>query len=413
MKKTGTRESLSIQEARRIAVVSQQLNLKEQNSHHVRDIIRQMGYLQIDTISVVARTHEHTLWARNPDFQADMLYAAQRDDRSLFEYWAHAMSFIPIEHYRYFLPVMKRFHDHKNSWAKQRYEKYGHLVDGIYERVKAEGPMKSRDFTPQNTEKGKSWWDWRPEKIVLELLLWRGDLMVSERQGFQKVYDITERVLPDWVNTQYPSDEEIGCYVVAQALRAYGVATEKDIRGLYHEITADIVAIGLRAMLESAKINEVEIETLNGQVYYRLADADTLPQIDQQTVSILSPFDNLIIQRDRLAQLFDFKYTLECYVPANKRVYGYYVMPILYGNQFVGRLDPKADRKKKNFILRNIYFEDQFAVDENFQHAFAVRLKNMMQFNGCETITIEAMEKEKQPVMAALKSLDVDVQAIQ
>jgi uncharacterized protein len=416
MENTGTKESLSIQEARGMAVASQLLNLKEHKNHHqVSDIIRQMGYLQIDTISVVARTHEHTLWTRNPDFSADMLYAAQRDDRSIFEYWAHAMSFVPMEHYRYFLPVMKSFHQHENGWAKQRYEKYGHLVDEIYQRVKVEGPMKSRDFTAQNTEKGKSWWDWRPEKIVLELLLWRGDLMVSERQGFQKVYDISERVLPDWVNTQYPSDEEIGCYVVEQALKAYGVATEKDIRGLYHEITADIVQFGLKAMLESGRISQVEIELLDGQAYYRMADAGPLSLIDEQAVSILSPFDNLIIQRDRLAQLFDFKYTLECYVPAKKRVYGYYVMPILYGNQFVGRLDPKADRKKKDFILRNIYFEEQFSADEHFHQAFADRLKNMMRFNGCETITIEAIEreKEKQPLLAALKALDVNVQAIQ
>jgi uncharacterized protein YcaQ len=407
---------LSLEEARNHAVTAQRLNIKQnQQEIQVIDLIRQIGYLQIDTISVVARTHEHTLWARKPDFSAGLLYAAQRDDRSIFEYWAHAMSFIPIEHYRYFLPLMKAFHNHENSWAKQRYDKYGHMVDDIYQRVKTEGPMKSRDFTPENTEKGKSWWDWRPEKIVLELLLWRGDLMVSERQGFQKVYDITERVLPDWVNTQYPTNEEIGCYVVEQALLAYGIASEKDITGLYHDVTMETVKQGVKALLDMGKIGEIVIESRDGQSYYVLAKTLENHAIDHHAVSILSPFDNLIIQRDRLSQLFSFTYTLECYLPAAKRVYGYYVMPVLYGNQFVGRLDPKADRKRKNFILRNIYFEEAFAPDDIFYTSFAGRLKSMMIFNGCETISIEGMdrEKEKQSLLAALKLQEVEIQAIQ
>ena len=410
------KEKLSLQETRHRAVASQRLNMKLlQPQNRVNDLIRQLGYLQIDTISVVARTHEHTLWARKPDFSAEMLYACQRDERSIFEYWAHAMSFIPMEHYRYFLPLMKSFRNHESSWAKTRYEKYGHLVEGIYQRVKAEGPMKSRDFTPEKAENSKTWWDWRPEKIVLELLLWRGDLMVSERQGFQKVYDITERVLPDWVNTQYPTNEEIGCYVVEQALLAYGVATEKDIHGLYHEITMDVVKQGVQNLLDMHKIQEVEIESLDGQTYYVQDEERAIPPIDLQAVSILSPFDNLIIQRDRLQRLFNFTYTLECYLPAAKRIYGYYVMPILYGNEFVGRLDPKADRKKKIFILKNIYFEATFLPDEAFYAAFAARLKDMMLFNGCQSIAIEAMdqEKEKQPLMAALKGIDVELQAIQ
>ncbi|MBI9049900.1 MAG: YcaQ family DNA glycosylase [Anaerolineaceae bacterium] len=406
----------SIAEAKEMAVAAQGLNLQFiDQDRTVYEIIRQLGYLQIDTISVVARTHEHTLWTRNNAFFADLLYATQREERSIFEYWAHAMSYVPMKDYRYFLPVMKSFHNREGKWAKERYEKYGHLLDAVYQRVKEEGPMKSRDFTPQKTNTPKTWWDWRPEKIVLELLLWRGDLMVSERQGFQKVYDLTERVLPDWVNTQYPTDEEIGCYIVQQALTAYGIATEKDIRGLFHEITADLVRIGLQAQLEAGIVQSVKIETQPDQVYYVLTDNINDAVINQQAVSILSPFDNLIIQRERVQQLFDFTYTLECYVPAIKRVFGYYVMPILYGSNLIARLDPKADRKKKNFIIRSLFFEETFQPRDEFYHSFAPRLKGMMQFNGCERIVVEhvAREKEKQPLLAALKACGVEIQASQ
>jgi uncharacterized protein YcaQ len=409
---------LSLHEARNIAVASQRLNLEpgnNQSQSKVIDIIRQLGYLQIDTISVVARTHEHTLWVRTPDFSTELLYAAQRDDCSIFEYWAHAMSFIPIEHYRYFLPVMKLFHNHENSRAKPRYEKYGHLVDEIYQRVKTDGPMKSRDFAIEIPGQAKTWWDWRPEKIVLELLLWRGDLMVRERQGFQKVYDITERVLPDWVNTDYPVDEEIGCYVVEQALIAYGVASEKNIFGFYHEIAMHTIKQGLQLLLESGKIREVELETHNDQRYYVLSNALEFPVIDQKAVSILSPFDNLIIQRDRLAQLFEFNYSLECYLPAGKRVYGYYVMPILYGAKLVGRLDPKADRKTKILYLRAIYFEEGFHPDEIFFTHLAKKLAAMMDFNGCESLVLEKLQPQKYRtgLLSALSALHIEFQEIQ
>jgi uncharacterized protein YcaQ len=408
--------TLSLSEARQLAVSAQFLD--GQSQHAVADVIQQLGYLQIDTISVVARTQEHTLWTRLPDFQAAMLYAAQREERSIFEYWGHAMSYLPMQDYRYYLPTMQSFHSPNGNWAKSRYEKVGHLIEPVLQRVKEEGPLKSRDFEAPKSEVSRTWWDWHPEKIVLELLLWRGDLMVVERQGFQKIYDLAERVLPNWVDTSFPTDLEVGRYVVKRALRAYGLATEKEIRTFLHEVKNGTVQAGIQSFLEEGSIQVVEIDSLPGECYYMAVESlenTLIPSTAAREVHILSPFDNLIIQRARIAKLFDFQYSLECYLPAGKRAYGYYVMPILYGTQLIGRLDPKADRKTKTFLLRGIYFEESFQPDEIFFNRLVLRILEMMKFNGCVRVELGFIKPERfqVPMIAALEQLDVAVQAIQ
>ena len=391
--------TISLAEARRLAITAQCLGDPSLNfPTTVAEMIQQIGYLQIDTISVVARTHEHTLWTRLPDFRVEMLYAAQREEHSIFEYWGHAMSYLPMRDYRYYLPTMRSFYNPTGSWTKSRYEKHGHLLEPVLQRVKEEGPLKSRDFEPPKSVISKTWWDWHPEKIVLELLLSRGDLMVVERQGFQKVYDLAERVLPDWVDTTFPTDLEVGRYVVEHTLQAYGFATEKEIRAFLHEVKNDTVQVGLQSCLEEGSIQAVEIESLPGERYYITTDS-LKNALNSATIApdvhILSPFDNLIIQRARIARLFDFQYSLECYLPAAKRVYGYYVMPILYGTELIGRLDPKADRKTKTFHLRGIYFEERFQPEEAFFTRLAQRIKALMKFNGCERIELGFVKPEK------------------
>jgi uncharacterized protein len=411
-------ETLSLHDARRMAVSAQGLDRLPASQTSVAAVINRLGYLQIDTISVVARTHEHTLWARLPDFTPQELYAAQRDEHSIFEYWGHAMSYLPVQDYRYYLPTMRSFYDKEKGWAKNRYECCGHLIEPVLERIKTEGPLRSRDFEQEPSDEQRTWWNWHPHKMVLELLLWRGDLMVSERQGFQKVYDLAERVLPTWVDTSYPTDEELGRFVVIRTLQAYGVASEKDIRGFIHDFTNDTVQAGLSSLLDEGKIMAVQIEGLNGTPYYVLdgqLDSTQKTAANPKGMHILSPFDNFIIQRERLAKLFDFEYSLECYLPAAKRVYGYYVMPILYGTEMIGRIDPKADRKARQLQLRSLYFEDGFKPDEAFFVQFSERLQSMMQFNGCKQIALGNISNEtfREPMLKVLKERGVLAQAIQ
>jgi len=162
----------------------------------VHGVIRRLGYVQIDTISVIRRAHHHTLWNRCRGYRADTLHRLQAEERKIFEYWGHAASYLPMEDYRFYIPQMKRYFDPKGKWVKNRYREYGHLMDGMLERIRREGPLGSRDFKSEERTGNSAWGNWKPAKIVLELLFWRGELMVTRRENFHRIYDLTERVLP-------------------------------------------------------------------------------------------------------------------------------------------------------------------------------------------------------------------------
>ena len=194
------------------------------------------------------------------------------------------------------------------------------------------------------------------------MLFWRGELMIRERRGFERIYDLTERVLPAGTDTRVPAPDELGRFIVRRALAALGVAGEKEIRDYIRIGDKNIVAGALKEMLAAAEIVRLGVEGQNG-VFYALPSA--LEEASRfraaaPRVRLLSPFDNLVISRSRLKERFDFDYTLECYVPKDKRRHGYFVLPILFGENIVGRLDPKADRKSKTFIVRRLAIEPGF-----------------------------------------------------
>jgi uncharacterized protein YcaQ len=358
----------------------------------VAQTIEALGYVQIDTISVVQRAHHHTLWIRRPDYDPEMLHELQAHDRRVFEYWGHAASYLPMSDYRFYLPRMRSFNAPVTSWEKYFIEKHEHLTESVLERIRQEGPLSSKDFKPPPGTKRGEWWDWKPAKGALEVLFWRGELMVTERRNFQRVYDLTERVLPQDVDARYPDDDELGCFLVRRALFAYGVAREKEIREHIRGAGREVISQSLADMVNASEIIPVDIEGLDSADYYALPE-----MIEQsvglerlgQVVRLLSPFDNLVIQRERVKNLFDFDYTLECYLPKAKRNYGYFSLPILWGEQFVGRLDPKAERKKKILIVRNLVLESQFQANDEFLAEFARALTGFMHFNQCESVEIE------------------------
>ena len=246
-------------------------------------------------------------------------------------------------------------------------------------------------------------------KTALELLFWKGDLMITERRNFHRIYDLTERVLPDNTDTTLPSMEERGRFLVLRALGAYGIAQEKEIRGHLHS-GKEVINKALSQMVEIGEVVTVSIGKDDNSIYF------TLPEIIERStklrrkspgIHILSPFDNLIILRDRIKKLFGFDYALECYVPAKKREYGYFVLPILWGERFAGRLDPKADRKKKTMLIRNLVFEEDFEPPDEFLTSFAEKLSEFARFNNCEKITLEKVtpEKMKPVLLCSLKGV--------
>ena len=321
-----------------------------------------------------------------------MLHDLQAIDRRVFEYWGHAASFLPMADFRFYLPRMKEFNDPKNKWMRGRLEKFRYMMQPVLERITNEGPLSSSAFEKPADNANRGWWGWRPAKVALELLFWQGKLMITERRNFQRVYDLTERVLPSGHDTRYPGDDEQARFFIARALNAYGIASAKEICEHLHGADKKKTGSMIKDMIATGELQEIAIEGIANSSYSTtsaILDKLSKPKRTTARACILSPFDNLIIQRDRTLKLFGFDYALECYTPAAKRKHGYFVMPILYGDTFAGRLDPKADRKQQTLIIRKLILEDGFAVDDKFVAELVKALVDMMMFNNCEKIKLE------------------------
>lgn len=346
--------------------------------------IRHLGYVQIDTISVVARAHHHTLWNRIPNYRTRHLEELV-ETRRVFEYWYHAASYLPIEDYRFALPRMSAVRGDTHRWASISRNKK--LMKKILDRIAAEGPLKASDFDEPGAKAG-GWGNWKPHKRALEQLFARGDLMVHGRQGFQKIWDLRERVLPAEIETRAPTLREQADYFIDYALSAHGFAHEKSftylqsggpLRKAVRESLQERVASQLVAVLETADGDMVY--ALTGVLAARLKKPS-------DRVRLLSPFDNAVIQRDRNLRIHDFDYQLECYLPESKRRYGYFCLPIVYGDRIVGRADCKAHRADRIFELKHVHIETDLGDRERFLEQFLVAVGEFAAFDGCESTRI-------------------------
>ncbi len=352
--------------------------------------VRNLSYLQIDTISVVRRAHEHTLATRVENFDSTMLLGLHQS-RHLFEYWGHAAAYLPLEHYRFYLPVM-------HGWAATR-KTDKRLATNILARIEAEGPLQSKDFADLRKHKQNGWWEWKPAKRVLEHLFLSGELMVTRRDGFQKVYDLRDRVLPADTDTTLPGRAEWARFIVLSMVRALGIATERDLgyaRNTIQQLARVQLKHDLRAaidqLLEAGELVPVQLDTaIYSPIYYAMPSLlSLLPiKLGKRRLSVLSPFDNLVINRPRTSALFGFDYQLECYLPAEKRKYGYFSLPLLWGDALVGRMDAKADRKAGLLVVRNLVLEDQLQLTEPLIAALAAGILKFAHINHCLATTIE------------------------
>ena len=377
-------------EAKSIILRSQLLEGRRQGKAKsaTLEIINQLGYLQIDTISVVERAHHHILWSRQPDYIPDQLNQLQEPDRKLFEYWGHAAAFLPMVDYRFYRYKMKHFLNTNDPWFKNKLKLCGNLIPSIMDRIHKEGGLSSKDFKSASNKKGQGWWDWKPAKIALELLFWQGELMVSKRIGFQKVYDLPHRIVPDFIDQTEPTIDEVCKYQIKKALNAFGIASEKDIQYILKITGKKNISQYLKTMVENKQLIAIRIEKLV-DTYFALPQ--TLDQylnlsLKNNKIHILSPFDNLIINRNRLKSIFGFDYSVECYVPETKRKYGYFCLPILYNGNFIGQLDLKADRKQKTLIIQQLFIENKVKFSEALFSGLAKKLVEFMKFNQCQTI---------------------------
>lgn len=353
--------------------------------------ISHLGYVQIDTISVVERAHHHVLQTRVSNVKAEMLNLLLVN-RDIFEYWSHAAAFLPMEDYRFSLPYKEAIKSGQTNWFKNPDRK---LMANLLERIRVEGPLRSRDVEV-SAKKQAGWWDWKPAKKALEQLYMQGDLMVSCRDGFQKTYDITERVLPAHVNRNLPSVDEFAAHLLNQQLRCHGVVS---LKGLTYLRRNTGIKKTMKQLLQE-RLDQIRLEPIrlpDGEVYFiEKGGFESRLARSNKRLQILSPFDNCVIQRERLKGIFAFQYQIECYVPEAKRQYGYFCLPLLYQDEFIGRMDCKTHRKDRHFEIKNLHLETRFiekkAFDQaDFIAAFVLAVSQFKAFQGCDTASVTAM----------------------
>ncbi|WP_191602420.1 winged helix-turn-helix domain-containing protein [Marinomonas algicola] len=366
-----------------------------------RKAIAHLGYVQIDTISVVERAHHHVLHSRVPSFDPSMVNQLVVSGE-VFEYWSHAAAFLPIDDFRFSLPYKNAIKSGQVHWYKNPDQK---LMGQLLARIRSEGPLRSRDVDAKNNNRKGGWWDWKPAKKALEQLYMQGDLMVCGRESFQKTYDLTERVLPSHIDSAIPSMEEFAKHLIDQQLRCYGLVSIKSVTYLRRNIelrkaVKNLVEGGVaQGTLERIKI-------ANGDVFFMRSGAlDRTPRLNNR-LSILSPFDNSVIQRDRLKSLFEFDYQIECYVPELKRQYGYFCLPLLFRGEFIGRMDCKAHRKEGCLEIKSLYIEKTKIVDELMMSAFVDAIDTFRIFQQCDSVVLSNISPKPlmQPFQAALKT---------
>ena len=352
--------------------------------HAVLAAIEHLGYVQIDTISVVARAHHHILRTRVPNYQPVHLDRLQREGL-IFEYWYHAAAYLPMRDYRYSLPLMQKMTRREDAWVRSYDDA---LMADVIRHVTDTGPTRARDFETPDRKGAAGWWNWKPAKRALEQLFMQGDLMITGREGFEKVYDLRERVLPDSVDTRTPDDEEMADYLLDNTLRSHGFATARCMtHGRVHSPLRQLVRNRIDEQLEEGTLVKVTLST-GESMYSRPETLARRAPAASPTVRILSPFDNVVIQRQRSQNVFEFDYQIECYVPEAKRRFGYFCLPILYGDQLVGRADCKAHRQEQLLEIKSLHIEKQLpdTDEDQFIAALHSAFVDFATFNDCPDI---------------------------
>jgi uncharacterized protein YcaQ len=354
----------------------------------VLDAIRRMGMLQIDTIQVVARSPYLVLWSRLGDYRPEWL-DEHLAEGSLFEYWAHEACFLPIEDYGLYRHRMldpgAMGWKYSETWMREQ----AATVAKVLGQIRDNGPVRSSDFERTDGQ-GGGWWQWKPEKRSLEVLFTAGALMIARRHNFQRIYDLAERVHPDWDDRQVPPLPEVRRQFALAAVRALGVAKAGWVPD-YHRTRRPHPDLGQLA--EHGELLRARVQGWDDAVYIHpeheaAARQAAAGQLAPTLTTLLSPFDPIVWDRRRALDLFGFDYRLECYTPAAKRRYGYFTLPILRRGALVGRIDAKAHRRAGVFELKSVILEPDARTSERFGRDVAGALLRCARWHGCEQVQV-------------------------
>ncbi len=388
--------TIDVKLARRILIARQGLLAPptgRQSADDLMALIDRLGFVQLDSIATVERAHHMTLFARNRSYRAANLARLAEVDRTLFENWTHDAALIPTRFYPFWQRRFQRDAERlKARWGRwQRRKGFHEMLDGIVDHIGEHGPVMARALG-QGDKKANAggWWEWHPSKTALEYLWRTGRLAVTRREGFQKVYDLTERVIPAAHRSTVPDDDQLIDWCCRSALERLGLASAGELAGFWGIISAR-EARGWAAGA-GADLPRVSVEAADGSrprecladpsVLDLKADGIALPS----ALRVVSPFDPVIRDRRRLARLFNFDYRIEVFVPAPQRRYGYYVFPLLEGDRFVGRIDMKRDLRRGTLNVTGLWWEPEVKVVKGRLARLDAELARVARFAGCRDV---------------------------
>jgi uncharacterized protein len=374
-------------QARRIWLHAQRLDTTEpfgSGAQATPAAVAHLGYLQIDTIYVIERSHHHVLYTRIPAYRREHLHQAQSIDKTVFEYWTHALSYVPTENLRFYVGQMRQARQdwqRRNGW-------FGTVSSGdlrkVLSRIRRHGALTIRDIKDEPMEKDYAWASRKPSKRALEVAFYKGLVTISQRAGMLKTYELLTRHFSLDRLPRAATERETLNYLLDRALRSQGIVSVDSI--CYQDAPRKLV---MRRLVESRvrrkELIPVQVEGAGQSLHWIRPDAlDTLPDPARQQIHILSPFDPLIIQRKRLRLFFDYEYRFEAYVPKHKRVFGYFVCPVLVGDRIVAALDLKTDRQRQQLLVQRWNWVDRGASHAHRQGVEAA-LHRFEQFQLCQS----------------------------
>jgi uncharacterized protein len=415
-------------EARALAVIASRLDRRPSrravNRDDVLETFRHLGTIQLDTISVISRSHETVLWSRLGAYDPTLVTSLYEDDHALTEYIVHAASILPAELLSLFRPYME--HARASGRGPLANPEERAIADAIIERIAAEGPMTSRHFeAPPDAERLPAWhwWGNKPERRLMTYLWIDGELMIHKRDaGFARHFDLPDRVVPGFWDGDALPREEASRQILRHAIRALGVTTAKwaadyfRTGGRPHVLLPDVRRLML-AFEEEGAVLPVEVPGIDEPVWMDADLQERLALLRERKgwptlTTFLSPFDNLTWNRLRGEQLWDFDYRLECYVPAPKRVYGYYSLPILHRGTIIGRLDPSYDRRSGVLTIKALHLEPGVRVGDSMIRSIVRAIEDLLRFLGGQPGAWRLLHVNRPEILSMLRLYgDVDLRA--
>lgn len=364
----------------------------------LHDLIERIGFVQVDSINTVARAHDMILWSRRQSYRPPALKRLLERDRTMWEHWTHDASILPTRLHGVWQHRFQRDEQRlEANWKRWFRDGYQAQFDIILNRIAKDGPLGTADVGEGEVRGRGGWWDWHPSKTALEWLWRTGRLAITRRDGFAKIYDLTERVIPEALRAPVPEDA-VTDWACRSALRHLGFATSGEIAAYWKAVSPDAARDWCRNALARGEIIEAEVEGAQGQRRKVFVFPD-LPEVDcpdpTPRLRILSPFDPALRDRDRAEFLFGFYYRIEVFVPEPKRVYGYYVFPVLEGDRLVGRIDVKAFRDVGALRVKAFWPEAGVKLTKARRGKLEAELDRLAAFAGCERVEfLDGWERE-------------------